>query len=339
MPRGAAHSATDHANAIVAAVRGHGALVIPTPRPDSRRLLHSLLAMPASAAATPTISSVSFLGSPANPSVQILGAGFGAAPPPTNVAYTGYTGYDYGNALYVCDGSNDPHSFCAGQNDGTGHGWDSVGLVVNVYADTYIYYALGSTYTGSFYPKTFAVQPGDAFSVTVAGTTCSGTVSYAAPVTCGCANTSAASATAAGHNQDPSAWGSASSSGGAPVLALTSAQHAVQATAHNRVFSAGQDEIAIAPGRSPASAYYHFVLPASQPFAANPSAKVDPIIVDSNFRTLLVHITAPGGCELVLTGRFGRHRLRVSRNGRRFSLRFSVPLTNLPPARQQARST
>ena len=111
-----------------------------------------LLCLPSAAFASPGISTVTFNGSPTAPEITLTGTGFGSEPAPSNLATTGYTGYDYGNALYFCDNSNDATPWCAWQNDGLGHGSDTIGLVVNTYTDTSIDYTLGSIYA-QYYPQ------------------------------------------------------------------------------------------------------------------------------------------------------------------------------------------
>lgn len=133
----------------------------------------------------PALDAVTFTGDPSNPTVTIDGLGFGVAPTATNLAYPGYTGYDYGTALYVCDTSPDPTVFCAGHNDGAG-GVDLIGLVVTNYTDAAITSSFGSTYTQSYYPSnTYRLQQGDRFTVDVNGLTCSVTVAFGGqPVPC-----------------------------------------------------------------------------------------------------------------------------------------------------------
>lgn len=141
------------------------------------------------------VGSVTFAGSPADPQVTLSGQRFGSEPTATNQAYPGYTGYDYGNAMYFCDTSNDPNSFCAGQNDGScgpasgrppGSCWDLIGLVVSTYTDTQISSSLGSTYGQYYYPQNiYQLEPGDTFAVYVKGSVCTGQVDYSGqPVPC-----------------------------------------------------------------------------------------------------------------------------------------------------------
>jgi hypothetical protein len=161
------------------------------------------LCWPSTAGAAPTVANVTLTGTAAAPQVTITGSGFGTEPAPTNVASPGYTGDDYGNTLYFCDTSSNPRSFCAGQNNGLGNGADTIGLVIATYSGTQITYTLGSAYGSYYYPMSiFEAQPGDQFSVTVAGATCSGTIAYnGTPVPC----SSSSSTTSTSTTSTPSA--------------------------------------------------------------------------------------------------------------------------------------
>jgi YVTN family beta-propeller protein len=122
----------------------------------------------------PTISAVTFAGTPASPTVTVWGSGFGTeadlgAPVP---AYDNQTGSDYGQQLYLLDG------FGAGEGDGPFG--DDVGVSISSYSDDQITFAFGSAY-----PSYGEVDPGDNFSVTVLGTIFNGTVSYPAHVQAG----------------------------------------------------------------------------------------------------------------------------------------------------------
>ncbi len=115
----------------------------------------------------PTISAVTFAGTPASPTVTVWGSGFGTqanlgAPV---AAYGGGTGSDYGQQFYLLDG------FGAGEGDGPFG--DFVGLSISSYSDDQITFSFGSLYS-SYGP----VNQGDSFSMTVLGTTFNGTVSY-----------------------------------------------------------------------------------------------------------------------------------------------------------------
>jgi hypothetical protein len=132
------------------------------------------------------VSTIRITGTPSSPTIAITGVAFASKPTPTNLALTGYTGFDYGNDLYFCDQSDRPQSFCAGQNDGLGHGADTIGLVVTTYTDTAISYTLGSAYVGYYYPaNVYKLNVGDSFTVHVKGVTCSGTVDFSGqPIRC-----------------------------------------------------------------------------------------------------------------------------------------------------------
>lgn len=131
-----------------------------------------------------TILTVAFTGTPASPQVTISGGGFGVEPNPSNAAFPGYTGYDYGNELYFCDTSSNPNAFCAGQNDGNGSG-DTIGLVVSTYTESQITYSLGSTYSQYYYPNNiYRIAPSDQFTVHVGGQTCSGVIDFNSAAPC-----------------------------------------------------------------------------------------------------------------------------------------------------------
>ena len=117
--------------------------------------------------AAPTISAVTFGGTPASPTVTVWGSGFGTqanlgTPVP---AYNGYTGSDYGQQFYLLDGF--------GGGEGDGPFGDDVGVSVSSYSDDQITFSFGSGY-----PYYGPVNQGDSFSVTVLGTTFDGTASY-----------------------------------------------------------------------------------------------------------------------------------------------------------------
>lgn len=139
--------------------------------------------VPASAAnAAPTITDVFFDSTGPSVAMFVSGTGLGDQPPPaSNLALAGYTGYDYGNALYVCDATSNPTMFCAGQNNGGGG--DLIGLLINPFGGTWTNTGtfeidFGSSYTQYYYPNNiFRLQLGDRFTINVEGTTCSGSVS------------------------------------------------------------------------------------------------------------------------------------------------------------------
>src|ERR1700682_2281888 len=137
-----------------------------------------ILFTPCVAAANPGVATVSFTGQTADPQVYITGEGFGTLPIPSNPASQGYTGYDYGESLYICDNSSNPTPFCAGENNGGGGG-DTIGLVVNTYSGTELAYGLGSSYSGFYYPTgIFQLQQGDTVTVHISGLSCSGPLDY-----------------------------------------------------------------------------------------------------------------------------------------------------------------
>ena len=147
----------------------------------------ALLLGAGAANAAPTITSVLISPPYSNPDgVYVDGIGFGNQPPPTtNLALAGYTGYDYGNALYLCDTTANPNTFCAGQNNGGGG--DLIGLLTNQCApsneaacwnNTRFFFDIGSSYTSYYYPNNiYRLNAGDHFTLTVEGATCSGTIS------------------------------------------------------------------------------------------------------------------------------------------------------------------
>jgi PKD repeat protein/lysophospholipase L1-like esterase len=145
----------------------------------------ALLVWSSAANASPTITAVIFNSPASNPDgIGILGTGFGNQPPPaTNLAAPGYTGYDYGNALYLCDTTPNPNAFCAGQNNGGGG--DTIGLSIYQYQDGAIGLNLGSSYNLHYYPNNiYRLQQGDEFTFNIEGATCSGTVVYDKAVSC-----------------------------------------------------------------------------------------------------------------------------------------------------------
>jgi hypothetical protein len=138
------------------------------------------------ASSGPAIGNVTFSGGASNPQVTINGSGFGGEPTASNASGGGYTGDDYGNSLYVCDTTSGPNRFCAGQNDGLGKGFDTVGLNVTSYSDTQVTYALGSAYSQLYFPMSiYELNQGDQFTAYVNGLTCSGSVGYGgSPIPC-----------------------------------------------------------------------------------------------------------------------------------------------------------
>ncbi len=122
---------------------------------------------------TVSITGVSVTGSPSSPVLTINGSGFGTEAnlgTPQNVA--GYssscTGFDYESNLYLVD------SWSAGQ--GAPAAENVVGLFISSYSDTQIVFTFGSCY-----PADGVLGNGDSYSVTLLGTTFSGTVAYVPP--------------------------------------------------------------------------------------------------------------------------------------------------------------
>ncbi len=114
--------------------------------------------------AAPTISSVAFTGSAANPTVTISGSNLGSEPsggPPG----CSTTGQNFpGNSLTFNDSTG-------GWTAGTGG--DCIGLVVSSYTNSQIVYTFGSGYN-----EFGTANSGDAYGLTVQGVTFSGTVAY-----------------------------------------------------------------------------------------------------------------------------------------------------------------
>ncbi len=127
-------------------------------------------------ASGPTITAVTFSGTPTSPSITYWGSGFGtesdlgAASP----AACGYSGSNYQNNIDFSD-----NGWTAGV--GSGGGGDCVGLIISSYSDSQITFTLGSGYTlaGEYDP----VENGNAYSAQVLGATFSGTVHYPSTTT------------------------------------------------------------------------------------------------------------------------------------------------------------
>ena len=121
-----------------------------------------------------TISSVSFTNSQRNPTITIIGSGFGPTPgAAATPAASGTTGYDYGTALIV---NNPARGFSAGLSNVAIN--DSIGLTNLSYTDTSITFQLGSAY--SLYLYNF--KQGDNIIVGVNGTQLATTVNYTPPI-------------------------------------------------------------------------------------------------------------------------------------------------------------
>jgi YVTN family beta-propeller protein len=122
-------------------------------------------------ASGPTITAVTFNGSPSAPSITYWGSGFGSESDlgSASVAGCDYSGSDYGSNVDFSD-----NGWTAGI--GSGGGGDCIGLIISSYSDSQITFTLGSGYTlaGEYDP----VENGDSYSAQLLGATFSGTVSY-----------------------------------------------------------------------------------------------------------------------------------------------------------------
>jgi hypothetical protein len=118
-------------------------------------------AVGSAAPASPKITSVSFRGGPANPTVTIVGSGFGSRPqpspsyrptppkgttPPYGCTTTGNVGYDYGTKLWLAD-LKQGRVWSAGRYRPALKELDCVGLLLTSYTQTKIVYRLVH-YTG-----------------------------------------------------------------------------------------------------------------------------------------------------------------------------------------------
>ena len=158
-----------------------------TSRMHRRNLLHAatgllatvvLSAFVSTAHADPiTISSVTFTGSIADPTITIDGSNFGSTPLPTALALYGNTGLDYGTVLHITDTTNP--LFDAGYDQPAAGLHDIIGLINLTYTDTSISYQMGSVYAN--YAEQFNV--GDDFTVHVGSSAYSGVIDYNQAVT------------------------------------------------------------------------------------------------------------------------------------------------------------
>lgn len=146
-----------------------------------RRLLTSLAFALALSARAETITSVTFSGTAANPTITVFGTGFGMEPAGNNSPFTTYglTGENFGaGGLFIIDV---PTPFAAGQNTPTSV--DSIGLTNVSYSDTVISFQFGSGYDNLIY----SLAEGDAFYLQVKDIYTTGNVHYtssnARPVT------------------------------------------------------------------------------------------------------------------------------------------------------------
>jgi hypothetical protein len=117
--------------------------------------------------ATATITKVQFGGTTASPVIVITGTGFETSPP-TGAASCSASGldYPYGN-LYLADTTG---------AWGAGVPGDCIGLNVTFLSNTVAEFTFGDFYT----PPSYALNPGDKYTVGVDGFSYSGTVAYSA---------------------------------------------------------------------------------------------------------------------------------------------------------------
>ena len=112
----------------------------------------------------PSISGVSFSGTPADPTITVTGSGFGSGPPigTPETCQSGDTGDDYGSAgLWFSDATQG--GWTAGQAG------DCIGLIVTSWSGSRVVFGFGNEYAS--YP---AIQSGDQIEVDVQGATFSG---------------------------------------------------------------------------------------------------------------------------------------------------------------------
>ena len=140
------------------------------------------------APASPKITSVSFTGSPANPMVTIVGAGFGSRPqpspsykptppkgttPPYGCTTTGNVGYDYGTKLWLAD-LKQGRVWSAGRYRPGLKELDCVGLLISSYTQTKVVYRFGADYKVHGYQ----LAAGDPYQVSINGVQKRGVVHY-----------------------------------------------------------------------------------------------------------------------------------------------------------------
>lgn len=134
------------------------------------------------------ITSVSFSGGASNPTVTIVGSGFGSRPqpapsykpappngtrPPYGCTTSGNVGYDYGTKLWLADAAKG-RGWAAGRYRAGVKELDCVGLLVSSYTPTKIVYRLGADYEVHHYK----LAAGDPYQISVNGTSEHGVVHY-----------------------------------------------------------------------------------------------------------------------------------------------------------------
>jgi hypothetical protein len=147
----------------------------------------SVATPPPPPSASRTLSSVTFGGSPAKPSVVVHGANLGALPKPDPRGHpsgqngcpviAGDDGYDYGTNLYIAVPAK---NWAGGRYRPSLNETDCIDLVVTKFTATEVDFHFGRSYM-SFYPK-FSLNDGDTVEVGVNGATKTVHVKYGANV-------------------------------------------------------------------------------------------------------------------------------------------------------------
>jgi hypothetical protein len=127
---------------------------------------HGVGAFQVPATPAPSISGVTFSGSPSDPSITVTGSGFGSYPPigTPETCQSGDTGDDYGSSgLWFSDITQ---GWTAGQAE------DCIGLIVTSWSSTQVVFGFGNEY-GNYPP----IQSGDQIEAEVQGATFTGPLS------------------------------------------------------------------------------------------------------------------------------------------------------------------
>jgi hypothetical protein len=148
----------------------------------------STTASTGSTAPSMRITSVTFTGGPTDPTVTIVGSGFGSRPqpspsykpsppggttPPYGCTTSGNVGYDYATNLWLFDLAKS-HGFSAGRYRPGISELDCVGLLISSYTPSKIVYRLGADYKA----HTYQLSAGDPYQLAVKGALKRGTVHY-----------------------------------------------------------------------------------------------------------------------------------------------------------------